>query len=248
MYDPPGYLWLIIVAATAAIAAATCVLLYSGAVRAGLGRASAALLAGSAAVLLGGWSAATAVIADHGWYHTLPWALPAALAGPVVTLLALTRIPVVTRALAAPGMSGRLLLPHSFRVAAGIAFFLYLALGHLPAVFVWPAGLGDIATGLAAPVAARTVARGTGRRGALWFNAFGLTDLVVAQALGAAILFGLISTTPSGVAITELPLTLIPTVAVPVLFVLHIRSVFTLARAPHPRLSAASPVIARSGA
>ena len=36
MYDPPGYLWAITIAATAAIAAATCVVLYSGAKRAGL--------------------------------------------------------------------------------------------------------------------------------------------------------------------------------------------------------------------
>ena len=34
MYDPPGYLWAITIAGTAAIAAATCVALYSGAKRA----------------------------------------------------------------------------------------------------------------------------------------------------------------------------------------------------------------------
>ena len=36
MYDPPGYLWVITIAGIAAIPAATCVVLYSGAVRAGL--------------------------------------------------------------------------------------------------------------------------------------------------------------------------------------------------------------------
>ena len=49
-----------------AIAAAACTALYAGAVRAGLGRRRAALLAGSAAVLLGGWFTATVVIAGHG--------------------------------------------------------------------------------------------------------------------------------------------------------------------------------------
>jgi len=244
MYDPPGYLWAIIIAATTGIEAATCILLYGGGVRVGLGRRRAALLAGGAAAVLGGWSAATAVIADRGWYHTLPWALPAALAGSLATLLVLTRIPVVARALAAPGMSSRLLLPHAFRVA-GIAFFVYLALGHLPAVFAVPAGVGDIATGLAAPVAAYRLAHGTGRRAALWFNAFGMTDLVVAQTLGALVLFGLLKTTVSGVPITELPLALIPTAAVPVLFVLHIRSVLTLTRAPQPAPAAAGPLLAR---
>ena len=38
-----------------AVAALTCIVLYGGAERAGLGRRRAALLAGAAAVLLGGW-------------------------------------------------------------------------------------------------------------------------------------------------------------------------------------------------
>ena len=86
--------------------------------------------------------------------------------------------------LAAPGMPSRLLSPHSFRVA-GVFFLLYLAFGHLPALFALPAGLGDIAAGIAAPLAARKLAQGTGRCGALWFNAIGITDLVVAGTLGA---------------------------------------------------------------
>ena len=69
MYDPPGYLWAITIAGIIAIPAATCVVLYGGAVRAGLGRTRAALLAGGAAVVLGGWFTASAVIAGHGWSH-----------------------------------------------------------------------------------------------------------------------------------------------------------------------------------
>jgi len=153
MYDPPAYLWAITIAGPTGIAAATCIVLYGGAKRAGLGRRRAALLAGAAAVLLGGWFTATALIADHGWYHTLPW-YPVAAAGFLGALLALSRIPMVARTLTAPGMPSRLLLPHSFRVAE-VAFLLYLALGHLPALFALPAGLGDIATGIAAPFVAR---------------------------------------------------------------------------------------------
>jgi hypothetical protein len=48
-YDPPAYLWAITTATTAAIPAATCIVLYGGAKRAGLGRRRAALLAGGAA-------------------------------------------------------------------------------------------------------------------------------------------------------------------------------------------------------
>ena len=36
MYDPPGYLWAITIAGIIAIPAATCVVLYGGALRAGL--------------------------------------------------------------------------------------------------------------------------------------------------------------------------------------------------------------------
>jgi hypothetical protein len=234
MYDPPGYLWAITIAGITAIPAVTCVVLYGGAERAGQGRRRAALLAGGAAVVLAGWFTASAVIADHGWYqarlgHQVPW-MPVAVVGFLGTLLALSRIPVVARALAAPGMVSRLLYPHSFRVVTGVVFLLTMALGHLPALFALPAGLGDITAGLAAPLVARRLARGTGRRAALWDNAFGITDLVVALALGALTGYHLLNVTPSGAPLSALPLALIPTAAVPLLFALHIRSVLALGR------------------
>jgi hypothetical protein len=234
MYDPPAYLWAITIAGTTAIAATTCIALYRGAGLAGLGRRRPALLGGAAAVLLGGWLTASAVIAGHGWYHTqlghqVPW-LPIAVAGFLGTLLAVSRIPIVARALAAPGMAGRLVRPHSFRVA-GVVFLLTMALGHLPALFALPAGLGDIAAGIAAPLVARRLSQGTGRRAALWFNAFGLADLVTALTLGALTGYQLLNVTPSSAAISELPLALIPTVAVPLLFALHVTSLVTRVRA-----------------
>ncbi len=240
MYDPPAYLWAIIIAGPIAVAGLTCAVLYSGAERAGLGRRRAALLAGAAAVVLGGWLTASAVIADHGWYHTLPW-FPVAITGYLGLLLALRRIPVVARALAAPGMVNRLEYPHSFRVVEGTAFLLTMALGHLPALFALPAGLGDIAAGLAAPLVARRLAHGRGRRAALWFTAFGMTDLVNALTLGALTGFQLLNVTPSGAPISGLPLALIPTAAVPLLFALHITSVSALARAPRRPLPATVP-------
>ena len=248
MYDPPAYIWAITIALTAGIAAATCVMLYSGAKRADLGRPRAALLAGAAAVVLGGWFAATAVITGHGWYHTrlghgVPW-LPIAVVGFFGTLLALRRIPVVARALAAPGLASRLEYPHTFRVE-GVAFLILMALGHLPALFALPAGLGDIAAGLAAPLVAYKLARGRGRRAALWHNAFGMADLVVALTLGALTGFQLINVTPSAAPIFELPLALIVTAGVPLLLALHITSLSALARGPRTPASAARPLTGR---
>jgi hypothetical protein len=246
MYDPPGYLSAITLAGVIAIPAATCAVLYAGALRAGLGRQRAALLAAGAAVVLGGWFSASAVIAGHGWYSLgpqKPW-LPVAFAGFLGVLLALRRIPVVARALAAPDTVSRLALPHTFRVA-GVAFLLTMALGQLPALFALPAGLGDIATGIAAPLlAARLAHRTTGRRAALWFNAFGTIDLAVALTLGALTGFQLINVTPPNTAIGELPLALIPTAAVPLLLVLHITALSALVRAPRTPRPATAPLTA----
>jgi hypothetical protein len=248
MYDPPGYLWAIIIAGITAIPAATCVMLYGGAVRAGLGRTRAALLAGGAAVVLGGWFTASAVIAGHGWYHTrlghgVPW-MPVAVIGFFGLLLALRRIPVVARALAAPGTASRLELPQSFRAAEGTAFLILMGLGHLPALFALPAGLGDIAAGIAAPLVATRLAQGGGRRAALWHSAFGMTDLVVALTLGTLTGFQLVNVTPSGSLISELPLALVPTAAVPLLFALHVTSVAALVRAPRSPRPATAPLAA----
>ena len=245
MYDPPAYVWALTIAGPTAIAAMTCIALYGGAVRAGLGRRRAVLLGGAAAILLGSWFAATAVIAGHGWYDTrpgqVPW-LPIATAGSLGTLLALSRIPVVARALKAPGMASRLVLPHAFRVT-GVFFLLYLALGHLPALFAVQAGLGDIAAGIAAPLAALRLAQGTGRRAAVWFNVYGLTDLAVGITLGALTGYGLLHVTPSSTPISQLPLALVIAADVPLMIALHITSLVTLARAPRPGPPAAELVI-----
>src|ERR1700733_210238 len=248
MYDPPGYLWAITIAGITAIPAATCLVLYGGAVRAGLSRTRAALLGAGAAVVLGGWFTASGVIASHGWYHTrlghgVPW-MPVAVAGFFLTLLALRQIPVVARALAAPRMTSRLEIPHSFRAAEGAVFLAIMALGHLPALFALPAGLGDVAAGIAAPLVARRLAQGGGHRAALWFSAFGMTDLISALTLGPLTGFQLVNVTPSGAPISELPLVLIPTAAVPLLFALHITSVSALRRALRAPLPAIAPLTA----
>ena len=169
--------------------------------------------------------------------------MPVAAAGFLGLLLALRRIPVVTRALTAPGMVNRLEFPHTFRVA-GVAFLIIMALGHLPALFALPAGLGDITTGIAAPFVALRLRRGTGRRAALWLNAFGMTDLVLALTLGALVGFQLIHTTPSGAPISGLPLALIPTVDVPLLLALHITAASMLRRASRTPLPATAPLAA----
>jgi hypothetical protein len=68
-----------------------------------------------------------------------------------------------------------------------------------------------------------------------------MTDLVVALTLGTLTGFQLINVNPSGAPISELPLALIPTAAVPLLFALHITSVLALRRASRTPLPATGP-------
>jgi hypothetical protein len=245
MYDPPGYVWALTLVGVIGIPALTCVVLYRGARRADLERGRAALLGGAAVVVLGGWLAVSAAIAGTGSYHTQlgkqpPW-LPITVVAVLVALLAASRLPTLARALSTSDTPSRLMLPHTFRVA-GLAFLITMGLGHMPALFALPAGLGDIAVGIAAPFVTRRLARGTGHRGALWFTALGIVDLAVALGLGGLTGYQIIHVTPVNDAISELPLVLIPTTAVPLLLALHVVSVLQLVGASRTPQRAANPV------
>ena len=151
-------------------------------------------------------------------------------------------IPGVRAAIGAPGGLARLTWPQTLRVV-GAAFIVAMALGTLPAVFALPAGLGDIAVGIAAPFVAARLRRGD-RTGARWFNLLGLIDLVVAVSFGFLAGLGpsqVFDVTPS-TAEVALPLVLIPTTAVPLAMALHVVSLVRLRRATAttPQLSTAA--------
>lgn len=244
MYNPPGYVWLSVLIGPAAFLAMVCLALYSGAMQAGLPRRKAALVTVGTVIVLGGWLGVSAAIADHGGYDSASAfpSLPIATLGATGVFLVLARTPAVARALAAPNMLSRLILPQSVRVT-GVTPLIYLASGHLPAFFALPAALGDIAAGIAAPFAARHLTREAGPRRALWFNAFGITDLVVSLALGGLTGYQLIKVTPAA-DLSHLPIVLIPTAIVPMLLALHIvsiRALVTAAKAaPSPTIASAN--------
>jgi hypothetical protein len=229
MYDLPNYVWAVVLIGVIGIAATTTVMLYRGAVAARLRRRTAVLVAVGAAYVLGGWILATGLLAGAGVYQgdsgpAAPW-FGLAFAGVLVALLLSTLIPPVRRILADPGTPARLAVPHTFRIV-GVSFLILMAQGHLPAEFALSAGLGDMAMGMAAPFVARRLARGQGRTGAVWFNWFGIVDLVVALTMG--FLAGLgpfgFDVVPSTEPLALLPLALIPTAAVPLSIALHIVS------------------------
>jgi hypothetical protein len=236
VYDLPTYVWALVLIAAIGFPVTTGLVLYSSAVAAGIGRGMAAGVAVAATVVLGSWLVISGMLARAGVYRqapgeAVPW-LPVAVAGFLVTLLLAARIPLVSRILAAPGAPACLVLPHTLRVV-GVVFLLVLAQDRLPAAFAVPAGLGDIAIGVAAPFVARQLARGTGRTEALRFHVLGLVDLVVAIGIGF-LLFGIVEVTPSTELLTLLPLALIPTVAVPLAVALHVVSLRQLRAATRP--------------
>jgi hypothetical protein len=227
----PVYLWVATYAEVAAIEAAAAYVLYRGARSAGLGTRRAAEISTGAVLLFGGWLAVSSVIGGQGAYrtrlgHGVPW-LPVATLGFFGALMALSRLPSVTNSLNAPGALQRLMLPHSFRIA-GIVFVVAMLLGKLPPLFALPAGFGDIAVGVATPWITRRLADRAGARPALWFSLFGMADLISALTLGALTGFRIVSVSPPATLNGELPLVLVPTVGVPLLFTLHITSLTIL--------------------
>ncbi len=223
MYDLPGYIWATLLVGVIGGLGALSVALYRGAIRAGLGRPRAAGVAAAAATLLGGWLVATSLIAQTGAYNQRsPLPLTALVDfAMLITLLAATRIPIVSRVLAAPGTAARLAVPQTVRIV-GVVWVLAAASTPLSLIFALPAFLGDTATGAAAPFVAQRLARGNGRRAAIWFNAFGLAELVFAIAMAVTSLFviGYQSIEP----LRLLPLVLAPTFGVPLAMAMHVVS------------------------
>jgi hypothetical protein len=97
----------------------------------------------------------------------------------------------------------------------------------LPAVFALPAGLGDFAIGVTAPLVAFYLAQGRRKNSFILWNILGVIDLVNAVTLGvlASPALGILRPEVSTDAMTVLPLSLIPTFAVPLLLILHIISI-----------------------
>ena len=117
--------------------------------------------------------------------------------------------------------------------ALGVIFLILYANGRMPGLFAWPAGVGDIIVGLAAPIVALAYARDPLRNAGLvraW-NAFGILDLVVAVTTGfitsPSVLFAY---DPPNELISVFPLVLIPVFLVPLSILLHLASLVKLHR------------------
>ncbi len=113
---------------------------------------------------------------------------------------------------------------------AGFVFLVSYTYGILPGIFALPAGWGDIAIGGTALIVGMKLANPTYRRSFIVWQWLGIADLVEAVSLGAMARYigpqgpgnpNGITTAP----MTVLPLSLIPTFAVPLMLILHIISI-----------------------
>ncbi|HET7212357.1 MAG TPA: hypothetical protein VFL79_02115 [Terriglobia bacterium] len=103
----------------------------------------------------------------------------------------------------------------------GLTFVLMALGGTLPKVFGLTAGLGDMLIGVTAPLVALRLATPNRRSAFIAWQLLGMADLVTAVGLGVTT--SLFSSQSALMApMTVLPLSLVPTFIVPLLFMVHI--------------------------
>jgi len=117
----------------------------------------------------------------------------------------------------------------------GVIFLLLSAQGSLPTLFAAPAGNGDVAVGLLAPLVALAYARGVVGRELLvrGWNILGLLDLAVAITTGfltSPSPLQMFSLNAPNQLITAFPLVLVPVFGVPLAILLHVASLIKLGR------------------
>jgi hypothetical protein len=217
------------------ITLAVVVFVWVGAVRMQGRPANRYLTAGTTSLTLIGWAILAQRLGAANIYRAVsdsgPPDLLAALRLPLALLLPII---IVAGGIWASRHVMRLVsaIPVSWLVAAQVyrvegGIFLLLRInGRLPWQFALPAGIGDLVTGAAAVIVASRLARGgdDARRITYLWCLFGITDLVVAVAMGVLTSPGplhLLAINDPNLLVSAYPLVLVPTFGVPLGFILH---------------------------
>jgi|SRR5687768_9322201 len=233
-----------VVALNAAAAIAVWWILSSAAARSGLAPDAARRFRITAAIILAAWPAAAlalappaASLATADPYRLNPL-IPAFLAGSVVAALAALALSRTLRRVLASASVPALIAVQLFRVI-GAVFLVLLAAGRLPAHFAKPAGWGDLAVSLSAPLVALALARGVrgARALAIAWSVLGLVDLIVAVGMGTGFLAPLLAPelgarVPPVGAMGTFPMLIIPAFTVPLAVLLHLAALGRLVRGP----------------
>ncbi len=179
------------------------------------------------------WFAAALGAGALGMFQTAPGSPPIAIglaAGvPPLTVVALAIASERFR-LWARSLDLRFLTLMQTSRLGGLAFLALAAVHALPNGFAIPAGLGDVAVGLTAPLVAAFVVGRSDRLFIAW-TVLGIADLVNAVSLGVLYSptpIGLLQTEVSTALMATLPMSLIPAFGVPFTLVLHVISLVNL--------------------
>ena len=190
----------------------------------------------SAAILIG-WLVLSIALAARGVYHVDATGIPTVQYGILLPILIgsvlIWRSETVARIIDA--VPQQWLVGVQLYRALGVIFLILYATGKLPRLFAWPAGVGDIAIGLLAPIVGFAYARAPSSTAGLvrGWNVFGILDLVVAVTtafMTAPSFIQPIVVQPNSELMTVLPMVLIPVFLVPLSIVLHIASLAKLHR------------------
>jgi hypothetical protein len=117
----------------------------------------------------------------------------------------------------------------------GLIFLVLYAQGRMPGAFAWPAGVGDIIVGLAAPVVGMAYAH-RWRNATGWlraWNLFGIADLVIALTTGfltSPSRLQMLALNQPNELVSAFPLVMIPVFLVPLSILLHLASLQKLRR------------------
>lgn len=210
------------------------------------GRSRKAALAG---LLLVQFAAAYFIGAGH-WLtndgHSLVAPIAVTAAFPVVLFLAAYALSTRFRGFVLAQDIRTLTMMQHWRVV-GFVFLPLYAFGVLPGLFAWPAGLGDVAIGLAAVLVVARLDRDPHyitASGFSWFHFLGLFDFAVAIAtagLAAGAFPELISNGVTSAALDVWPINVFPSFIVPAFIILHLTvllKVRELRRSARQRVSA----------
>ena len=119
--------------------------------------------------------------------------------------------------------TGLLVILHSWRMV-GLGFLFLYAHDVLPGLFAWLAGVGDMLAAFGALLIGSALLRGrpVPRSTLLAWNSFGLLDFVIAVSVGTALRSSYFGGAVSTDAMAQLPLSLVPTVIVPLYVITHL--------------------------
>ncbi len=202
------------------------------------------------AVLLGGWFVAALFTSWFGLYGTALHGTPTIQYGlliPIVAGVVLFRRSVTLRRVIEAIPQRWLVSVEVYRVE-GLIFLVLYAAGHLPGVFAWPAGVGDVLVGLLAPVVA-AYAQGS-RHAAGWlraWNLLGIADLIVAVTTGflsSPSRLQMFALGAPNQLISAFPLAMIPVFLVPLSILLHLASLHKLRQTKQTGWQILDPLLA----